>query len=311
MNDEAPFRFNFDVGAEASKESEDCSRSPKRPREGEELVPAEVVEVEGSGWSGDGDNDEGYGIQEVGNSIRLWKVVKLLEQSTLVQGLDESTDLVPGRYEGGFKVWECSVDLCQYLMQLYNLGESDGKDGNGSKHGDLQGKSVLELGCGQGLPGILCLAHGASSVVFQDFNKEVLRSVTYPCVEKNARHHGKQTNGAATYISGDWSGCRDLLGKQCYDLVLAAETIYEPKSIPSLLDLLSSCVKPKTGVVLVAAKVYYFGVGGGVAPFEQAVKEQGLFDLDHVFRVDDGASNMREILMLKTKPRRDPGAPDL
>ena len=36
------------------------------------------------------------------------------------------------------------------------------------------GKKVLEIGCGQGLPGVMALKCGAEEVVFQDFNEEVL-----------------------------------------------------------------------------------------------------------------------------------------
>ena len=38
----------------------------------------------------------------------------------------------------------------------------------------IAGKRVLELGCGQGLPGIMAMKAGASHVVFADFNDEVL-----------------------------------------------------------------------------------------------------------------------------------------
>ena len=182
-------------------------------------------------------------------------------------------------------MWECSIDLCEYLVDMYKLSESDaaseGKKKDKHPHQQLAGKNVLELGCGQGLPGILCLKHGARSVVFQDFNEEVLRSVTHPCVDKN-KTSSKETpeaglsgGGVDRYVSGDWSTCSDVLGRHDFDLILTAETIYEPKSVTALLDLLEWCLKPNTGLVLVAAKVYYFGVGGGVAPFEQAVKERG------------------------------------
>ncbi len=41
-----------------------------------------------------------------------------------------------------------------------------------------------------------------------------------------------------------------------------------------------------------------------MGPFEEAVREQGLFELTHEERVDDGASNMREILKLTWKTRK-------
>jgi hypothetical protein len=43
-------------------------------------------------------------------------------------------------------------------------------------------------------------------------------------------------------------------------------------------------LQPPLGVVLVAAKSFYFGVGGGVKSFKQAVKADGLFEVTHVYR---------------------------
>ncbi|CAI5464640.1 unnamed protein product, partial [Closterium sp. Yama58-4] len=58
-----------------------------------------------------------------------------------------TSDLVPGKYEGGFKLWEATVDLIEAVRQ-------DMRDGTLS----FRRKHVLELGCGHGLPGILaCL----------------------------------------------------------------------------------------------------------------------------------------------------------
>ena len=33
--------------------------------------------------------------------------------------VEANTDLVPGVYEGGFKIWECSYDLLAYLQELH------------------------------------------------------------------------------------------------------------------------------------------------------------------------------------------------
>lgn len=87
------------------------------------------------------------------------------------------TDLLPGLYEGtssislhcildfilifikflgGAKVWECTTDLANYLIKDEAILES------------LSGKTVLDLGCGAGLLGILTLQYGAS-VYFQDY----------------------------------------------------------------------------------------------------------------------------------------------
>ena len=43
----------------------------------------------------------------------------------------------------------------------------------------FQGKIVMDLGCGHGLLGILALKFGAKMVIFQDFNSEVLQTLTF------------------------------------------------------------------------------------------------------------------------------------
>ena len=60
---------------------------------------------------------------------------------------------------GGFKLWEGAVDLAKYLHKEFDLDNliTSKTDPN---H-DLVGKRVLELGCGQGLPGIVPLLAGA------------------------------------------------------------------------------------------------------------------------------------------------------
>ena len=56
-------------------------------------------------------------------------------------------------FVGGLKVWESTYDLVNYLLE---------------KNYQLENKKVLDLGCGAGVIGILCLLKG-SSVHFQDY----------------------------------------------------------------------------------------------------------------------------------------------
>lgn len=71
------------------------------------------------------------------------------------------SDVVPGVYEGGAKVWECTQDLGDYLTALNANGDS--------VIDEFVGKSVLDLGCGAGLLGILAMKIGSSVVHFQDY----------------------------------------------------------------------------------------------------------------------------------------------
>ncbi|KAF8594403.1 hypothetical protein BDV93DRAFT_565456, partial [Ceratobasidium sp. AG-I] len=78
-------------------------------------------------------------------------------------------------------------------------------------------------------------------------------------------------------FSGPWDkyDVPKVLGStesQSYDLVLTFETIYQPSSLPSLVRLLREATG-STGTCLVAAKLVYFGVGGGIKEFEKAMGE--------------------------------------
>lgn len=62
-----------------------------------------------------------------------------------------------GLHSGGGKIWECTQDLGDYLM-----------NGENSLFKSLSNKHVLDLGCGAGILGILALKAGAF-VHFSDY----------------------------------------------------------------------------------------------------------------------------------------------
>ena len=72
----------------------------------------------------------------------------------------QTSDLLPGVYEGGFKLWECAVDLAAFVAAELPA------------EAVAPGQRVLELGCGHGLPGVVALLRGAH-VDFIDYNIEV------------------------------------------------------------------------------------------------------------------------------------------
>ena len=102
--------------------------------------------------------------------------------------IDKTSDIIPGVYEGGNKVWECSIDLTTLLReQKYNLPQPDIS-------------SVIELGCGHGFPGIAALQLGYKHVVFSDLNAEVVDSVTWPNIFLNC----SDDMSRSVCYSGDW-----------------------------------------------------------------------------------------------------------
>ena len=68
-------------------------------------------------------------------------------------------------YEGGFKLWECAVDLCEYMLDELHCNEEPAAMKGPSERLSVRvmrgsGCRVIELGCGHGLPGIIALRAG-------------------------------------------------------------------------------------------------------------------------------------------------------
>ncbi|EGG23865.1 peptidase M20 family protein [Cavenderia fasciculata] len=161
---------------------------------------------------------------------------------------ENKTDLIPGVYEGGFKLWECAIDLINYIIE---------------QSIPLQGLKVLEIGCGHGLPALFCRLNN-SIVTCQDYNEEVIKTLTQP----NTILNDIQNN--VTFISGDWKHVNQLLGKEKFDLILTSDTIYSVQSFQKLHDLIVDHLTDD-GLCLVAAKTFYFGVGGSTHQFKNLV----------------------------------------
>lgn len=217
------------------------------------------------------------------------------------------SDLIPGVYEGGAKIWECTDDLLQYLAKQI-------------KPQDWQSKRVLDLGCGAGLLGIYAYRCGAE-VHFQDYNKDVLTQITIPNVLLNVKTQTKPVDEDPTkeieeqfdidaleqtlqFYAGDWWEYAQLTAKgvedkaEKFDYILTSETIYNPENQQKLLDTFYAKLN-SDGVVLVAAKTYYFGVGGGLRQFEELITGDKRFQFKVVWTSKEGVG--REILELRLK----------
>uniref|UniRef100_A0A182MF81 protein-histidine N-methyltransferase n=1 Tax=Anopheles culicifacies TaxID=139723 RepID=A0A182MF81_9DIPT len=211
----------------------------------------------------------------------------------IVTAESDHSDLVPNRYEGGLKVWECTYDLGEFLAS------SD------ERKAELHSKKVLDLGCGAGILGIEALLLGSSCVHFQDYNKDVLTKLTMVNYDLNCRSNETDTTAPETptvevkFYSGDW-GCFTDKYQQKYDLILTSETIYSTQNYSKLLALFDRKLEPDGVVypfrIYLAAKTYYFGVGGGVRLFEQAIDKDGRFRHEIVWKCETGVK--REIVRI-------------
>ena len=93
---------------------------------------------------------------------------------------------------------------------------------------ELDGVRVVELGCGLAVPSIAAARAGAE-VLATDWDTEAL-----DLVAQNASANDVQVETAAV----DWAHADELVSRGPFDLVLAADVLYERASVALLLSLL-------------------------------------------------------------------------
>ncbi|XP_054836805.1 histidine protein methyltransferase 1 homolog [Eublepharis macularius] len=215
----------------------------------------------------------------------------------LIKSISSHSDLITGVYEGGLKIWECTFDLMDYILEA---------------EVQFARKVVLDLGCGAGLLGITALKGNAEKVHFQDYNSMVIEEITLPNVLVNCICQNDDSGGITDsslqnlqerdfnqdlifkckFFSGEWSGFYTLLLNSNiplakYDLILTSETIYNPDYFEALHDTLSKLLKA-TGCIYLASKAHYFGCGGGVLLFTTFVEKKNVFKARTVKIIDKG-----------------------
>jgi SAM-dependent methyltransferase len=179
------------------------------------------------------------------------------------------------------------------------------------------------------------LQRGCSYLALQDYNSEVIETATIDNARLNARPYSSaavqaspasaSASAAAAaapmspeeldrrvgFFSGDWSdpALLGMMGRGSYDLILTSDTLY---SVAYMLPLFRACAAllAPGGSALVAAKRYYFGIGGSTMEFADLVKREGRgeWSCTLVDTIEDGKSNIREILLLKRTPQAEAAA---
>ncbi|KAB7496633.1 Histidine protein methyltransferase 1-like protein [Armadillidium nasatum] len=267
------FRFNFQKKSNESKyknlDNENEDSIPSHLQEEIVLKPISTHVV---------DNDTFKLFPQDSFEEKIWDGVKLkylhicessptLKEESL---LEEKSDLIPDVYEGGYKIWECTWDLLQHIKE--------------EKY-DFKNCRVLDLGCGSGILGIATTLQGASEVTFQDYNEDVIKRWTIPNVVLNAENIDplmagesakEMLNSKFKFYSGDWgSFSKDyMLEEVNFDYILTSETIYNKKNYGKLINVFEKFLTP-SGLIILASKSYYFGVGGGTLEFINTVERSG------------------------------------
>jgi predicted nicotinamide N-methyase len=92
----------------------------------------------------------------------------------------------------------------------------------------LRGARTLELGCGLGLPSIAAAIAGGR-VLATDWAPDAI-AITAENADRN--------DVAIETLVCSWSEPEPVIDRAPWDLVLAADVLYEPRNVPLLLDLL-------------------------------------------------------------------------
>ncbi|KAK3072681.1 hypothetical protein LTR53_006376 [Teratosphaeriaceae sp. CCFEE 6253] len=219
-----------------------------------------------------------------------------------------TSDLRSGVYEGGFKTWECSLDLAGLLLDRGPRKDIDEL---------IRCDQIIELGAGSALPSLVLFQHALLNAIpltitLADYNDTVLRLVTLPNLiltwaattgrsdfptsplDKDstgdydlspdvlqdfvADMRGKEIR--LHFLSGPWSlSLANLIPSSGVDMgtvILAAETIYSPDSTEAFTELVCTLLRRvKMSKAMVAAKRMYFGVGGSVDGLKAACRDRG------------------------------------
>lgn len=200
----------------------------------------------------------------------------------------QSSDLASGEYEGGLKVWECTIDLLHYMHNNKEL---------------FKNRTVLDLGCGAGMLGAYAFLLDADKVVLQDYNSEVIEYFTIPSIQKTVKHSTENFSLTSKFdfLSGDWSNVKNYFvnnNSKKFDLILSSETIYNISYYGKIKEVLSELLSDD-GIALFAAKKHYFGVGGGIYDFTKYLEDVGSFETNIVKTINDSLT--REILQVKKR----------
>jgi predicted nicotinamide N-methyase len=101
---------------------------------------------------------------------------------------------------------------------------------------DLRGTRVLEIGCGLGLPSLVAARLGAD-VVATDWSPDAIA-----LLERNASRNGLRV----TAVPADWRDTDAIGSLGPFDLVVAADVLYEARNAAPILVLLAKLGAPAT-----------------------------------------------------------------
>ena len=167
--------------------------------------------------------------------------------SVYVLSLGESVEMI-SHGTAGLKTWQAAEALTHFLRSCSEL---------------VTGKSVLELGSGVGFTGISLVKLGlVDSIVLSDCHGRVLDKLRHNCRVNFAAFEEEESRGCLKLIGGskevkvvdiDWDTFSENdLSSIEPECVIAADVVYDPSIVPSLVKTIATCLARGAAFALVA-----------------------------------------------------------
>ncbi|KAM0940654.1 putative protein-histidine N-methyltransferase [Dioscorea sansibarensis] len=210
-------------------------RDVRQPSPAVEILPSKTA----YSYKCTGENADLHGLNIFKGRVRVADIIGF-----------SSSEMICSKSDGSLKSWESAIDLVNVLKLEIRDGQLS-----------FRGKTVLELGCGYGLPGIFACLKGASKVHFQDLNAETIRCTTIPNVLMNLEQardrQSRQPESPLTpsrqqlapevhFYAGDWEELHTVLS-------VVQKDSFEPVPVMSLSfseeDFMDACSSQDGSVV--------------------------------------------------------------
>ncbi|MCL7040628.1 hypothetical protein MKW94_016120 [Papaver nudicaule] len=161
----------------------------------------------------------------------------------VIQELENMSDPQTGRILTGSWVWDSSVLLSEWITNQQQ------------NEFDLQGKTVLELGAGMGIPGMTAALLGASHVVLTDV-KSLITGLRNN-VDINSLGDRVKVGELVWGSEESWSSLVGNIPELAHriDLVLMSDVFYDITSMPELGRTLKWIVKSNEAQVWCATEI--------------------------------------------------------
>lgn len=154
-----------------------------------------------------------------------------------IRNLDEAIDMICSLMTPEEQLDPFAEDLCPYFGILWPASEALSMYLIEKSH-IIKEKSVLEIGCGPGLPSLVATSLGGA-VLATDFHPDVEEYFL-----RNCRHSSLKCK----YQRMNWRDSKTDLGK--YDIVIGSDVLYESKHPEEVAQSLMRFVKPGGKIIL-------------------------------------------------------------